>query len=170
MTRWLLCAFRRVMHGGVSGGGGGGRDHIKDPLEVGELNCSDFSFPFFLPVLAWVLEDPLLSSTQLGCKKMSIYLIFGHTCLLHNCQRINTQTSFPQRHYLNFVLEKRQCLFEVISFWSLWQNEDAITAHWCYHKTLAHAIAAESFLPATESRVAIKWVERAQILNQSIIF
>ena len=24
------------MHGGVSGGGGGGRDHIKDPLEVGE--------------------------------------------------------------------------------------------------------------------------------------
>ena len=23
------------MHGGVSGGGGGGRDHIKDPLEVG---------------------------------------------------------------------------------------------------------------------------------------
>ena len=29
------------MHGGVSGGGGGGRDHIKDPLEVGEC-C----FPF----------------------------------------------------------------------------------------------------------------------------
>ena len=75
------------MHGGVSGGGGGGRDHIKDPLEVGEFDCSDFSFPFFLPVLAWVLEDPLLSSTQLGCKKMSIYLIFGHTCLLHNCKR-----------------------------------------------------------------------------------
>ena len=29
--------FSRVMHGGVSGGGGGGRDHIKDPLEVGEF-------------------------------------------------------------------------------------------------------------------------------------
>ena len=32
----FMC-FSRVMHGGVSGGGGGGRDHIKDPLEVGEF-------------------------------------------------------------------------------------------------------------------------------------
>ena len=38
----FMC-FRRAMHGGVSGGGGGGRDHIKDPLEVRECNFKDFS-------------------------------------------------------------------------------------------------------------------------------
>ena len=35
------------MHGGVSGGGGGGRDHIKDPLEVGKSNFRYFLFPNF---------------------------------------------------------------------------------------------------------------------------
>ena len=38
--------FRRAMHGGVSGGGGGGRDHIKDPLEVGECDSNDFLCSF----------------------------------------------------------------------------------------------------------------------------
>ena len=60
----FMC-FRRAMHGGVSGGGGGGRDHIKDPLEVGECDFNKFSTMFSTFFLNWVLGGPLM------CKKMS---------------------------------------------------------------------------------------------------
>ena len=53
------------MHGGVSGGGGGGRDHIKDPLEVGECDFNEFSTMFSTFFLNWVLGGPSM------CKKMS---------------------------------------------------------------------------------------------------